>query len=101
MKFPAGSESIRSEVSVICPLIIRVTGISNTVDEFKLKLTAEALRDGQVGQVALICPESPQYRHRLFRMRLSLSSSLRWVNPICMGSESGGGAVTTTGAEEK
>ncbi len=58
MKFPAAPESIKAKVSMICPLIIKVTGISNTVDEFKLELTAEGLRDGRVGQVALICPES-------------------------------------------
>ncbi len=82
MKFPAAPESIRAIVSVICPLIFRVTGISNTVEGWRFKLTAVGLRGGWVGQVALLCPDHPQYQHRFWRMSLSLSSSLRWVKPI-------------------
>ncbi len=89
MKLPAAPESINATVSIILPLNSRVTSISKLVVDLGNTLTAAGLRDGRVGQDALRCPGNPQYKHKLCRMRLSLSSSLMRVKPICMGSISG------------
>ncbi len=53
-----------------------------------------------MGQDALICPGRPQYRQRFWRMCLSLSSPLRCVKPICMGSVSGGAVAVRAEAKE-
>ncbi len=53
----------------------------------------KGLRGGRVGQEALRCPGRPQYKHRLWRILLSLSSTLRWVKPTCIDSGSGSDVI--------
>ncbi len=84
MKFPAAPESIRAIVSVFCPLIFRVTGISNIVEGLRFKLTAAGLRGERAGQVALMCPDTPQYKPQMANASLSLSSSLRGGQEVVM-----------------
>ncbi len=93
MKFPAAPESIKAVVSITSPLTLKVTGISRTEDIVEILLTDGGLQGGRVGHEALRCPGRPQYKHRLWRILLSLSSVLRWVKPTCMGSASGGDVI--------
>ncbi len=90
MKFPAAPESIKAVVSISSPLTLKVTGISRTEDMVEVLLTDGGLRGGRVGHEVLRCPGRPHYKHRLWRILLSLSSVLRSVKPNCMGSGSGG-----------
>ncbi len=101
IKFPAAPESINATVSRTLPLISKVTAISKLEAELEVALTAAGVRDGRVGQDARRCPSNPQYRHKRCRMRLSLSSSLMRVMPICMGSVAGGAVAMVADESEE
>lgn len=64
----------------------RVTASSKDFEEQKLELTAAESRDASLfGQVTLMWPDCPQYKHKRLRNLLSLSSGVSRVKPICMG----------------
>ncbi len=58
-------------------------------------------RGGRTGQVAIVCPEAPQYKHKPWEKRRCLSVRESHVLSTSLGSGTGSGGLMFSGRQRR